>query len=182
MIVSFYTENWYCPHHAERMRKLLDQFKIPHDIQFLKGRGRWMDNTRIKAAFIYEMLHTYKRFLWVDIDSEIVDNPFPQIMSNFTGDLLLRRHSTLNDRLYHVSVMGWTSNDTTKRLCKEWIQEGEEHVGTDELSFDLAIKKFNQPLSIHLLDPMYHRLPKEDVKNPCITIGLSIDPTKRSKP
>lgn len=181
MIVSFFTENWLYPQKAETMRTTLHHFRIPYDIQYKKSKGRWLDNTRIKASFIYQMLHRYRQFLWVDIDSEIISNPFPEIMNSFTGDLLLRRHSTIKDRFYHVSVMGWTANDRTKQLCRQWIKEGEEHRGTDELSFDMAIKKFNQPLSVNLLAPIYHSLPNEPISNPCIQIKLSKDHTKRSR-
>jgi hypothetical protein len=175
MIVSFYTENWRYRERAEAMADQLKMWGIAHDIRPLADRGNWLANTRLKPFYIREMLDLYPRIVWVDADSLLHQRP--GMLLDFREDLLLRPHSTVEGRAWHVAVMGWKSTPQTRALCNEWIQCAESDGGTDEAAFDKVISRYPS-LSIGLMPPKYHRLHHEPQSHAVISIGISQDDDK----
>lgn len=175
VIISFYTPNWRYRQYAEKLAQQLDAMDIKHDIQLFYDRGDWLANTRLKPLFIRDMLNFYPSIVWIDADSTL--HMRPHMLLNFTEDLLLRPHATVQDRLWHVSVMGIKSTPETRALCDEWIKRANEVGGTDESAFDDVIR--NHPgLNIGLLPPKYHRLQHEQMTDAVISIGVSKDDDK----
>jgi hypothetical protein len=48
LIVSFYTNDWEYPAHAERLRKECDALKLEHHIKEMPSAGGYLQNTCIK--------------------------------------------------------------------------------------------------------------------------------------
>ncbi len=176
VFVSFFTENWIYPQLADQLANTLSDMELPSDIRPASGEADWLANTRIKPRFIRAMLDIYPRIIWIDADSEI--RQMPRMLLDFSEDLLLRPHSTVPGRAWHVSVMGWTSNPATKALCDEWIAHCQAHGGTDEAAFDAVIARHPREITIGRMPLKYHRLPHESEDNAVITIGISQDADK----
>lgn len=176
VFVSFYTRNWLYPQMAKRLASVLDGMEVAHDIRCMQAGRDWLANTRIKARFIRQMLELYPRIVWIDVDSDI--HQVPRMLLNFDEDLLLRPHSTVPGRAWHVSVMGWRSVAQVKALCDAWVDHGERHGGTDEAAFDAVVGQFAPALRIGRMPAKYHRIPGEPDGNAVITIGISRDEDK----
>lgn len=136
----------------------------------------WLANTRIKARFIRMMLDIYPFIVWLDVGSDIHQQP--HMLMEFSEDLLLRPHSTLPGRAWHVSVMGWKSTRQTIALCDAWIKQADAVGGTDEATFDAVINRFTETVSIGHMSLMYQCLPHEPRGNAVPSIGLSQDESK----
>ncbi|KGT94976.1 hypothetical protein NG99_06035 [Erwinia typographi] len=176
VFVSFFTGNWIYPQMAERLADSLDGLGLHHDIRGIESGDNWLANTRLKAGFIRQMLDVYPRIVWVDADSDI--HKLPHMLLNFREDLFLRPHSTVPGRAWHVSVMGWSSNNRTKALCDDWSWFADAYGGTDEAAFDAVIRRHQMGLTIGSMPLEYHRLPHETAENVVITIGISKDSDK----
>lgn len=176
VFVSFYTDNWIYSQLAEQLENTLSDMELPCDIRPIMGGADWLANTRIKPRFIRKMLDIYPRIIWIDADSKI--SQMPHMLLDFSEDLLLRPHSTVPGRAWHVSVMGWTSNDATKALCDDWIEQCAADGGTDEAAFDAVIANHSDRLSIGKMPLKYHRLPHDPQDHAVITIGISRDADK----
>ncbi|EQA1622543.1 hypothetical protein V5K00_RS10365 [Enterobacter asburiae] len=176
VFVSFYTDNWIYPQLAERLVAQLEAMGLKHDIRRMKQGTDWLANTRIKARFIRQMLDIYPSVVWLDVDSDV--HQLPRMLMAFGEDLLLRPHSTVPGRTWHVSVMGWKSTRQTKALCNAWIKQADAAGGTDEAAFDAVIGQFSGKVSIGRMPLKYHRLPHEPDKHAVITIGISQDEDK----
>lgn len=176
VFVSFYTDNWKYPQLAARLIEQLESLGLKHDIRSRIQGADWLANTRIKAHFIREMLDLYPVIIWIDVDCDV--HQMPRMLMDFSEDLLLRPHSTVPGRAWHVSVMGWKSTRQTKALCSAWIKQADRAGGTDEAAFDSVIGRHASKLKIGRMPLKYHRLPDEPDDNAVITIGISQDEDK----
>lgn len=176
VFVSFFTDNWIYPQLAEQLAAQLEAMGLKHDFRRMEQGADWLANTRIKARFIRQMLGVYPSVVWLDADSDV--HQLPRMLMDFSEDLLLRPHSTVPGRAWHVSVMGWKSTRQTKVLCNDWIKQADAAGGTDEAAFDAVIGKFKDKISIGRMPLKYHRLPHESQDNAVITIGISRDEDK----
>lgn len=176
VFVSFYTDNWEYSQMAERLRTQLESMSLKYDIRRMEQSSDWLANTRIKARFIRMMLDIYPAIVWLDADSNI--HQVPHMLMDFTEDLLLRPHSTVPGRAWHVSVMAWKSTRQTKALCDAWVNQCDSAGGTDEAAFDAVINRFKGEMCIGCMPLRYHRLPDEAEANAVITIGISRDESK----
>ncbi|PWI80504.1 hypothetical protein DEO48_08400 [Enterobacter sp. CGMCC 5087] len=176
VFVSFFTCNWRYPQMAQRLASTLQDMGVAYDIRCMPSDSDWLANTRIKPRFIRQMLKLYPRIVWIDADSDV--HQLPRMLLNFREDLLLRPHSTVPGRAWHVSVMGWRSTPETVALCDAWLAYSDEHGGTDEAAFDAVISEFAPALRIGLMPAKYHRIPGEAHDNAVITIGISKDEDK----
>lgn len=149
---------------------------LKYDIRRTEQEADWLANTRIKAGFIREMLDVYPTIIWLDVDSEM--HQAPHMLMNFSEDLLLRPHSTVPGRKWHVSVMGWKSTRQSRMLYNAWIKQADAAGGTDEAAFDAVIRRFDSKVSIGRMLLEYHRIPGESKNNAVITIGISQDKDK----
>lgn len=176
VFVSFFTDNWIYPQLAVRLSSQIEAMGLKHDIRRMEQGVDWLANTRIKARFIHQMLGIYPSIIWLDVDSDM--HQFPLMLTTFSEDLLLRPHSTVSGRTWHVSVMGWKSTSQTKALCNAWIKQGDIYGGTDEAAFDAVINNFKNEISIGRMPMEYHCLPHEPQEHAVITIGISRDEDK----
>ncbi|KGT94970.1 hypothetical protein NG99_06045 [Erwinia typographi] len=107
IFVSFFTGNWIYPQMAEQLAHSLDGMGLHLDICGIESGDNWLANTRLKAGFIRQMLDIYPRIVRVDADSDI--HKLQHMLLNFLEDLFLRPHSSVPGRVWHVSVMDWSS-------------------------------------------------------------------------
>lgn len=125
LFVSFYTKDYAEP--AERLRKTLDAFHLPHEIVKVKSKGDWYANVRHKPAFLLEQMEAHrdvKRIVWLDADSEVMK--FPTLLYECDHDIAVHWYnfrtpvaSTVlvrNTRLGRDLVKKW--RDKTKALPK----------------------------------------------------------------
>jgi hypothetical protein len=74
-VISFYSDidnKTYYSDHASRLKKQLDDLKIPYDIREKVSLGSYQANCLGKPDFIYKLLiQKQKPVLWLDIDSDV---------------------------------------------------------------------------------------------------------------
>jgi len=84
-VISFYTANY--KDEVDILIKSLDQLKIPYDIEFVKSKGLWKENTFYKIPFIIKKLKQSKTpLVWLDADAGVVQYP---VLFDDMGDALM---------------------------------------------------------------------------------------------
>ena len=93
LFVSYYTENTPYDALASELRSSLDRFRLPHRIEPIRSRGRWVANTGLKAETIMQAWRESEGpICWIDADAELLrepyivfDNPFDIAMVRRNG-------------------------------------------------------------------------------------------------
>ena len=175
VFVSFFTENWRYAECASQLRNALRHHGCRCDFRPLQSTGDWLTNTALKASFISKMLRHYDHIVWIDADSQLYSRP--ELFFQQKEPLLLRPHSTIPDRLWHVGAMGIRRTPETIALCDAWKYQVQMYGGTDEACFDAVIR--DTAIRVQHLPAHYHALPKEEeAENAVLAMGLSLDETK----
>lgn len=177
VFVSFYTNNWQYTARGQKLERSLKSLGYRCHFSALDTTGDWLTNTALKAAFICDMLELYDHIVWVDADSELTGDPV--LFRQQSTPLLLRPHSTMPSRRWHVSVMGIKRTPETLSLCKVWREKVNAQGGTDEARFDDAYREY--PVDTAPLPTEYLALPGDNVSKPVVIIGLSRDQTKLAR-
>ena len=134
-IVSFYTPTWEYPKHATRLRQECEKLNLPHHIEERPAADSWIDNTRIKSAFLCETMELLDRpLLWIDVDGSILKAP--KLLYSTTVDFAGRPHGTIADRAWHVAVMFFNNTSGGKQLLREWNLRCMSNRHSDELAFN----------------------------------------------
>lgn len=120
------------------------------------------------------MLKKHEWIVWIDADSRMLK--YPLMLTQQSEPLLLRRHSTLPSRNWHVGVMGIRRTKQTLAVCRAWAARVRENGGTDEACFDDVIRKYS--IKTGTMPVKYHALPDEVDLHTVIAMGLSKDKTK----
>ncbi len=73
-VISFYTPDYRDV--VSTLIKSLEKFEIPYDIECVKSKGTWKQNTFYKIPFILKKLKEYNHpLVWLDADAEVVQYP-----------------------------------------------------------------------------------------------------------
>lgn len=121
MFVSFYTEKY--KHEAKQLKKTLDQFSLPHDLQYVTDLGSWQANTCYKPIFLLEMIDKWKKpVIWLDADSRIRKYPslFKQLDCDMAVHYGIGHHKWVNSAVIYV-------NDTGCHILNKWIVENNRY-------------------------------------------------------
>jgi hypothetical protein len=154
IIVSFYTDDWEYPLHAERMTKDCNALGLSHHIVKKSSTKDYIQNTAIKPFFIKECLAEFKQpVLWVDVDGLLLKRPN---LANINSDVALCNYFNKNvlDRDWSVSIMWFNYTQNTLDLIDRWCDcvPGK----TDEAAFDIAWKELKPNLTVTVLPEQYH--------------------------
>lgn len=177
VFVSFYTSNWHYTALGKKLARDLTAYGHQCHFAALKNTGDWITNTALKATFICDMLGKYEHVVWVDADSHVQGDPV--LFRHQSTPLLLRPHSTMPSRRWHVGVMGIMRTPETLALCRAWRAEIARQGGTDEARFDDAYRRY--PAEVATLPAEYLVLPDDNVLKPVLVMGLSEDESKLAR-
>ena len=152
-LISFYTNDWKYPQHAERLKAECESFGVPYKIEQLKSTGSYLKNTCLKPQFILDCLNDLKSpVLWVDVDASLLGKPETPIKRNYVDvfdgyeiksvevlgelpDFAAKRMSEERDRTWHVGTMWFNYKPNVIEFLEKWI------ANTGNLSDESALEK-----------------------------------------
>lgn len=142
-LVSFHADigsSTFYAQQAEGMKRQCKRLGIECRIERLPSRGGWLRNTLCKASFIREKVREVGPVLWVDVDSEIKNNPMT-IAARLLGehDLAILTHThhpgpllprpvVDEGHLYDMSLRmfdhlhGWSSSPQAMVILDRWVE------------------------------------------------------------
>lgn len=154
VIISFYTDDWEYPAHAERMAKDCDTLELKHHIVNKPSTRDYIQNTAIKPFFVKECLTEFKQpVLWVDVDGLLLKRPD---LAGTTSDIAVCKYFNKEflDRDWAVSIMWFNYTEPSLRLVDCWCANSPGK--TDEAAFDIAWKQLKDQLTVEVLPEKYH--------------------------
>ena len=177
LVVSFYTDDWDYPAHAERFRFECHNLKLRHRVDRLDSAGGYLQNCRMKPFFIRECLKEEKApILWVDVDGSILRKPvwFDGLDADFAARLMPDHRA----RTWHVGTMWFNYTPKALAFIDKWCELTGEL--SDESALDDAWNCGADIESVNIPDPYFRicngfTVPKSDT---VILHRLSKSPSK----
>lgn len=153
LIISYYTNDWVYPEHADRFIKECQQFGLDHHVVKKPTTNNYIRNTAIKPFFIRECLINFKRpVFWVDVDAIILQ---PVIEPPDVFDIAACKYLNSNlNRTWAVASLWFNYTPAALAFLDEWCNRAE--LGTDEAAFDSAWQAIGSQVKIGVLPETYH--------------------------
>ncbi len=119
LIISFYTNDWQYPAHAQRLREECAALGLECRIEERPSAGGYLQNTCIKPLFIRDMLRREKRpVLWIDVDGSIYKRPC--FFEGIDVDFAAKKMAAGRTRTWHVGTMYFAYNKRTLSFVDRW--------------------------------------------------------------
>lgn len=153
-IISFYTQDWQYPQHAQRLAQECDALGLEHRIECLPSTGSYIGNTCMKSTYVLRCLESETGpLLWVDVDGSVLTYPH-ELVDLQGADIAARRRRAVNEYGYtwHVGTLWFSGNDASRDFARAWSQHP---TGTDENKFDQAWRGRQHTLKIWELPAHY---------------------------
>lgn len=154
-IISFYTNDWTYPAHAERLKKECDAIGINSLIEELPTTGSYLKNTCMKPQFILDKLNEIKSpVLWVDVDGSIYKKP--ELIDMLDCDFAAKRMSAERSRTWHVGTMWFNYTPRMIHFLESWIK----NIGviSDESALEKTWSEMSGLISTYDLPPEYFHI------------------------
>lgn len=180
-LISFYTNDWEYPKHAERLKRECEALGVPYKIEELKSTGSYLRNTCLKPQYILDCLKELKSpVLWVDVDASLFERPSLFSDVEWGLDFAARRMPEHRDRTWHVGTMWFNYTPSMISFIERWI----ENTGnlSDESALDKTWKDIGDTITTADLPPEYFYIEKKGHRIPPGTIimhRISGGPIKR---
>lgn len=155
LVVSFYTQDWFYPHHARRLIAECESLDLEFHVEQRASAGGYLENTCQKPTFIRECLERFERpILWIDVDGSIVKRPDYFIGGEW--DFQARRMPPTRPRTWHVGTMYWSPS------ALPFVREWERLTGdmSDESSLEQAWRLQGHTLRARDIPQTYFEIPK----------------------
>lgn len=137
LVVSFFTDDWGYPRHAERLRAECDRLGLDHRIERRESRGGYLQNSCIKPEFIRECLQAGRPVLWIDVDGSIFAKPDWFLDTNW--DFQARKmDKKTRKREWHVGTLWFNPTPQTLEFVDAWVDRTGDM--TDESALDQVWK------------------------------------------
>lgn len=136
-LISFYTNDWKYPQHAERLKLECDSIEQPHIIEELPTTGSYLKNTCLKPRFILDKLNELRSpVLWVDVDASIFKKPVFFLDDGVSViDFAAKMMVPERKRTWHVGTMWFNYTPPMIKFIESWIEN------TGNLSDESALEK-----------------------------------------
>lgn len=163
IIVSFFTNDWEYPNHAERLKKECNYFNLDFYIDERPSTSDYIRNTAIKPFFIKECLDKFQRpIVWIDVDALILKS-FELDFSN--ADILACKHMNSHiKREWAVAFLGFNYTKNTLDFVNEWCNQTDRK--TDEAAFEDTWQKIGKEIRFKTLPTSFHFVKWSDRINP----------------
>ena len=160
LVIAYYTENTSYQNLAEKLKKSLQDFGLPHYLEPIKDQGSWEKNTHYKAYFIKKCLNDRNiDLLYVDVDA--VFKNYPSLIDTLSCDLAYR---TEDFRWRKDEALSGTiflkNNDRVKAFVDRWIQINEA-TPAERMRPETWEQKNMQTAHREFKDLAYYNLPPE---------------------
>jgi hypothetical protein len=160
LVIAYYTENTSYQTLAEKLKKSLQDFGLPHYLEPIKDQGSWEKNTHYKAYFIKKCLNDRNLdLLYVDVDAAFKN--YPSLIDTLSCDLAYR---TEDFRWRKDEALSGTiflkNNDRVKAFVDRWIQINEA-TPAERMKPETWEQKNMQTAHRGFNDLVYYNLPPE---------------------
>lgn len=141
LIISFYTNDWEYPAHADRLRKECDALGLRHRIEKRTSTGSYLKNCCMKPEYIQRCVEDEKGpVLWIDVDGSIVKSPDFFLDAPEEYDFQARKMDpALRKRTWHVGTMWWNYTPASLEFIERWIDNTGEM--TDESALEVTVRQ-----------------------------------------
>lgn len=121
-IISFYTNDWEYPSHAQRLKQECNALGLSSIITELPSVG-YLQNCQKKPFFIRDTIHQLKSpVLWIDVDASIYR--LPDFFYNLDADVSLKKKLRPHiGREWHVGTMWFNYTSNTLSLLDLWCEK-----------------------------------------------------------
>lgn len=163
-IISFYTNDWIYPDHAERLRRELRALKLDFRIDLLDSTGSYGKNCCLKPHFIRDCLKQEQQpLLWMDVDSSIYQKP--ELLTRIDGyDLASVKRSNSTDLQWHVGTLWFAPTENSFRFLDRWC---DIKTSTDDRSFNMTVQEMSDRIKMFTLPSTYLiHLDKPEINTP----------------
>ena len=176
--VSYYTPNSYEKVFKDKLYPSLIKWKLTYDVEVLKDKGSWQENTHYKAKFCKKMLLKHKQSIaFCDVDATIEEYPLvfdflnrikkPDIALHQLDWYLLWRKQKGNPKREALSgTLYLNYNKKILNFVDEWIKENETNVQWEQRNLQKILEKWENKLQIAKLPIEYIAIIKFDGKVP----------------
>lgn len=151
VIISFYTNDWLYPQHANRLRAECTKLGLEYIIEERPSRGGYIQNSCIKPEFIRDCLRLGRPVLWIDVDGSICQRP--DFFLDGYYDFQAKRMGPHRKRIWHVGTMYFNPTPATMAFVDAWIDRTGDM--TDESSLDQTLKAKDWGLRTREVPPEY---------------------------
>lgn len=139
LVISFFTDDWEYPAHAERLKKECDALRLQSRIERRESKGGYIQNTCIKPFFIRECLRDAKRpVLWIDVDGSILKPPTYFLDTNYDFQAK-KMNPRFRTRTWHVGTMWFNYTPQMLAFIDAWCDQTGDM--TDESALDQVYKR-----------------------------------------
>jgi hypothetical protein len=154
-LISFYTNDWKYPAHAELLTQDCIRLGIDHYIIERPNSNSYVNNCNMKPFFILECLEKFKHpVIWYDVDGSI--NRLPEEIVNNTVlnyDIAGHKNVRLSDKIY-VNSLWFNYTPTVLEFVNEWCQRTVNFI--DDGAFNASLKIFKDKIKLLVLDKSSH--------------------------
>lgn len=155
--IAYYTVDTLYEDEIRKLKKSLDNFNLPHDIQAISSLGSWQENTKFKAIFIQNMLFKYTDtpVIYLDADSIVKQPPtlFNELDCDIAAHYYVSKTRPEKELLSGTLYLGPSCK--TKKLVQLWRLINEEYpLRWEQKNLALAIN-FMPEIKLVDLPPTY---------------------------
>lgn len=153
LLISFFTDDWEYPEHAQRLKSECESLGIEHHIEQRESTKDYIQNTAIKPFFIRDCLDRFKRpVFWVDVDAMVLKKIEIEIIGHDIGACQYFNSKLKRD----WSVASLCFNDTPRAriFLDAWCDNLKQ--GTDEAAFEAAWQDLKKEIKITKLPDTYN--------------------------
>lgn len=153
LIISFFTDDWEYPQHAERFKADCDSFGLKHYVEQKESTKDYIRNTCMKPFFIRDCLEKFQQpVFWIDIDAVVMKK------IDFTiQDYDIAACKYFNEKLkrdWAVASLCFNTTDNSRRFLDNWCEN--TSIGTDEATFEATWQLLRKEMKMLALPDSYN--------------------------
>lgn len=153
IIISFFTDDWEYPKHAERLKKECESHGLEYHIEQRESTKDYIKNTSIKPFFIRDCIDKFQRpVFWVDVDALIMKKIDIEIKDQ---DIAACRY--FNEKIkrsWSVASLFFNYTEKSKIFLDHWCDNSKNV--TDEASFEITWQSLKEKVKILQLPESYN--------------------------
>lgn len=151
-IISFYTNDWEYPAHANRLKEECELLGLDYCIEERPSTTDYIKNTAIKPFFIRDCIEKFKQpVIWIDVDALIL-KPINFVID---ADIHACKHKNSHvSREWAVAFLAFNYTTNSLNFINAWCNHSNK--GTDENAFELAWQELKDCVEFKTLPSVYH--------------------------
>lgn len=142
VFVSYYTNDDVYRPAAQRLKKSLEKYNLPHEIVEIGRSGGVSHNQKLKPEFVSAMLEKHNSpIVWIDADNQVLEEPILLKKIN-SFDIMVIRFEQYDWELTS-SVVAFNCREMTNKIINTWeyITKNDNNHG-DQFGLHIALQHY----------------------------------------